>query len=138
MGDIMTKGEARIKLDIDAETFKQVLKSCNYTEEKVFDCVKISVMKKYMKLANIKTLTELGNSYEVSNSLTEKTKDNQTESVKIIETSNSFFISRKELIEVIAAAYDRGFKDSKNVLPVLTKNIIDEMIDEVAVVRSEV
>ncbi len=134
----MTKGEARIKLDVDAETFKQVLKSCNYTEEKVFDCVKISVMKKYMKLANIRTLTEMGNNYEVSNSLTEVTKDNQIDSAEIIETSNSFYISRKELIEVISAPYDRGFKDSKNVLPVLTKSIINEMIDEVAVVRSEV
>lgn len=136
MGDIMTKGEARIKLDIDAETFKQVLKSCNYTEEKVFDCIKISVMKKYMKLASIKTLTEMGDNYEIAK--TEVTKDNQIQSVEVVETSNSFYISRKELIEVIAAAYDRGFKDSKNVLPVLTKNIIDEMIDEVAVVRSEV
>lgn len=133
MGDIMTKGEARIKLDIDAETFKQVLKSCNYTEEKVFDCIKISVMKKYMKLASIKTLTEMGDNYEIAK--TEVTKDNQIQSVEVVETSNSFYISRKELIEVIAAAYDRGFKDSKNVLPVLTKNIINEMIDEVAITK---
>ena len=131
----MTKGEARIKLDVDAETFKQVLKSCNYTEEKVFDCVKISVMKKYMKLANIRTLTEMGDNYEIAKTeVIAVSKDKQ----EVIETSNSFYISRKELIEVIAAAYDRGFKDSKNVLPVLTKNIINEMIDQVAVVRSEV
>ena len=133
----MTKGEARIKLDIDAETFKQVLKSCNYTEEKVFDCVKISVMKKYMKLANIRTLTERMGEMGMIKVETENEKQ-VLEPEVVTETNNSFYISRKELIEVIAAAYDRGFKDSKNVLPVLTKNIINEMIDQVAVVRSEV
>lgn len=133
----MTKGEARIKLDIDAETFKQVLKSCNYTEEKVFDCVKISVLKKYMKLANIKTLTERMGEMGMIKVETENEKQDLEPEV-VAETSNSFYISRKELIEVIAAAYDRGFKDSKNVLPVLTKSIINEMIDEVAVVKSEI
>lgn len=131
----MTKGEARVKLDVDAETFKQVLKSCNYTEEKVFDCVKIGVMKKYMNLANIKTLTEIKG--EMGMVKVEEINPTQIKQIDVVETSNSFYISRKELIEVIAAAYDRGFKDSKNVLPVLTKSIINEMIDEVAVVRSE-
>lgn len=131
----MTKGEARVKLDVDAETFKEVLKSCNYTEEKVFDCVKIGVMKKYMKLANIKTLTEIKG--EMGMVKAEEINPTQIKQIDVVETSNSFYISRKELIEVIAAAYDRGFKDSKNVLPVLTKSIINEMIDEVAVVRSE-
>lgn len=47
----MTKGEARFELGVDAETFNAILKSCSFTEVKVFDCVKMGVIKKYMRLA---------------------------------------------------------------------------------------
>ena len=48
----MTPGEARLKLNVDAETFRQVLKSCSFTEVKVFDCVKINAVIKYKEVSN--------------------------------------------------------------------------------------
>ncbi len=121
----MTKGEARFELGVDAETFNAILKSCSFTEVKVFDCVKMGVMKKYMRLAKIIPNTQKQDKPAIIVTKVE-------ESCQIITDISYFKISRKELIEVIAAAYNRGFKDSKNVLPVLTKNIINELIDEVA------
>lgn len=123
----MTKGEARLELDVDTETFNNILKSCSFTEVKVFDCVKMGVMKKYMRLAKI-----MPNAQKQDKPAIIVTKVEE-DSCEIITDISYFKISRKELIEVIAAAYNRGFKDSKNTLPVLTKNIINELIDEVAI-----
>lgn len=128
----MTKDDLTKKLGVSKETLESVIRSCGYTDIKSFNVIHESVMKSFIKKAQIKDYVSEQEKKQIDNETIQETSLSQvkTEIINNIVEREVVTVVRKELIELISRAYHKGIEDGKNSIFVADKNKLDEIFEE--------
>lgn len=128
----MTKDDLTKKLGVSKETLESVIRSCGYTDIKSFNVIHESVMKSFIKKAQIKDYASEQEKKQIDNETIQETSLSQvkTEIINNIVEREVVTVVRKELIELISRAYHKGIEDGKNSIFIADKNKLDEIFEE--------
>ena len=128
----MTKDDLTKKLGVSKETLESVIRSCGYTDIKSFNVIHESVMKSFIKKAQIKDYVSEQEKKQIDNETIQETSLSQvkTEIINNIVEREVVTVVRKELIELISRAYHKGIEDGKNSIFIADKNKLDEIFEE--------
>ena len=128
----MTKDDLTKKLGVSKETLESVIRSCGYIDIKSFNVIHESVMKSFIKKAQIKDYVSEQEKKQIDNETIQETSLSQvkTEIINNIVEREVVTVVRKELIELISRAYHKGIEDGKNSIFIADKNKLDEIFEE--------
>lgn len=128
----MTKDDLTKKLGVSKETLESVIRSCGYTDIKSFNVIHESVMKSFIKKAQIKDYVSEQEKKQIDNETIQETSLSQvkTEIINNIVEREVVTVVRKELIELISRAYHKGIEYGKNSIFIADKNKLDEIFEE--------